>query len=167
MLQINKYLDMSDSNKDDYDNRCMPFLDRSRADLNKLMYPKRCVPASTLQWNVFYSGGIILKPYCACLFSKLLSELIFIKCIQHISDTARLYDIIELLTHVLRHRPSCFIFIFRFCVWHHSCCILKLINSVLPKSSPLDVEHLFLSCFQSHVCSCSNFIPLHFNQSLK
>jgi len=61
MLQINKYLDMSDSNKDDYDNRCMPFLDRSRADLNKLIYRKRCVPASTLQWNVFYSGGIILR----------------------------------------------------------------------------------------------------------
>lgn len=83
IMQMNKYLEMEESNDADIDN-CLSFWHRYRDTFNKLVHPAAralSVPASSSPVErVFSHGGIILRPHRARMSDTLLSKLIFLKC---------------------------------------------------------------------------------------
>jgi len=80
--QMTMYLNLCSQQRASED--CLEFWRKHESDLNKLYrlaMTVLSVPAtSAAVERVFSHGGLIIKPHCALMSDKLLSNLIFLKC---------------------------------------------------------------------------------------
>jgi len=77
--QLNRHLEM-----DDDDDEGLPFWQRNRSSLNKLVDPPVrpfCVPAaSSAVERVLSQGGVVLTSHRTCMSDNLFSRLVYLKC---------------------------------------------------------------------------------------